>query len=39
MRWKDESSDNVQEDMTLGEFVQSPGFYEMNKALRDGGVF
>lgn len=39
MRWKDDSPDSAQEDMTLGEFVQSPGFYEMNKALRDGEVF
>ena len=38
MHWKDDSPDNVKEDMTLGEFVQSPGFYEMNKALRDGEV-
>lgn len=35
MQWKDEPK-NEDLDMSVEEFIQSPGFYEMNKALRNG---
>ena len=38
MQWKGESR-NDDPDMTVEEFIQSPGFYEMNKALRNGEIF
>ena len=37
MQWKEEPLDSA-EDMSVEEFIQSPGFYEMNKALRNGGL-
>lgn len=38
MQWRDEPGPMNYDEMTLGEFIQSPGFYEMNKMLRDGEV-
>ncbi|MDO5138672.1 MAG: TIGR02452 family protein [Oscillospiraceae bacterium] len=38
MKWKDEPQDNG-EDMTVEELIQSPEFYEINKILRNGGIF
>lgn len=38
MKWKDEPGPLDVDEMTMGEFIQSPGFYEMNKMLRDGEV-
>jgi len=37
MQWKEEPLDSAK-DMSVEEFIQSPGFYEMNKALRNGGL-
>lgn len=38
MQWKDPKQHPDYSDMSLGEFIQSPGFYDMNKMLRDGEV-
>lgn len=38
MQWKDITQSPDYNDMSLGEFLQSPGFYDMNKMLRDGEV-
>ena len=38
MRWKDEPELTMAEDMDIQDFIQSPGFYVMNKMLRDGAV-
>lgn len=39
MQWKDEPRSLDVDGMTMGEFIQSPGFYEMNKMLKDGELY
>jgi ADP-ribosylglycohydrolase len=39
MRWKEDSPVNEDAEMDIEDFIQSPGFYEMNKALRNGELF
>ena len=39
MRWKEDSPVNEDSEMDIEDFIQSPGFYEMNKALRNGELF
>ena len=38
MHWKDEDVQPVDDDMSIEEFIQSPGFYDMNRMLREGAV-
>ena len=38
MQWKNERSLPEDSEMDIQDFIQSPGFYEMNKALRNGGL-
>ena len=39
MRWKEASPVNEDAEMDIEDFIQSPGFYEMNKVLRNGELF
>ena len=39
MRWKEDSPVNEDAEMDIEDFIQSPGFYEMNKVLRNGELF